>query len=69
MTSDDEWLDNGSASPAIPAAELPAFYRAIADRLRSDAMDSSRPSGMRDQILKEARRFDKLSEVTHREAS
>jgi hypothetical protein len=58
---DDELLDNGSASPTVPAAELSAFYRAIADRSRRDAMDPSKPGGMREQILKAARRFDELA--------
>jgi hypothetical protein len=61
MQSHDELLDNGGASPVIPAAELPTFYRAFADQLRREAADPSKSPEMRDAILKSARQFDDLA--------
>jgi hypothetical protein len=58
----DELLDNGSASPIVPAAELPTFYRAMADRLRREAADPSKAPELREQILKAARQFDDLAD-------
>jgi hypothetical protein len=49
-------------SPTVPAAELPAVYRAIVDRLRREAADPSKAPELRDQILKAPRRFDDLAE-------
>jgi hypothetical protein len=61
VSRDGELPDNGSGSATVPDADVPAFYRAITDRLRRDAVDPSKPDGMREQILKAARRFDELA--------
>jgi hypothetical protein len=58
----DEWLDDGSASPSVPVAELPAFYRAFAARLRRNAGRAGTAPEFREQILKSARSFDDLAE-------
>jgi hypothetical protein len=56
----NELPDQGSTDPIVPVAELPAFYRQIAERLRCDAFDPSMWGAMRDQIARVAWYFDNL---------
>jgi hypothetical protein len=65
-TPPDELLDEGSASPTIPAEGLPTFYRLTAARLRRDAADPRHAPEAREQILKSARNFDDLAESVER---
>jgi len=54
-------VDEGSSGGVIPEAELPAYYRREAERLRREA-DMAETVEMRIVLLDNAQRLDKLAE-------